>query len=252
MSHQVCHDITEWVEENVQQPVERCIEDCNWWCLCCNKWFCFLVWVIVTIGSRVTHAVCELVADVVDVVVAVFGGVVNIIIGIFTLDWARVWDALVNIVTTVVQLAVDAFRIVTLGDLVGFVRDSVDRWILRNYVRGLIDGHKGYTDDQRRRTKDAVGVDGGGFGLRLRATAFRSFVRSDSTDESGTPDLVRWHNDPNATTKVDLKILAGVDWTTFWQRSRPEVIPDGAGIGGVDLDAYLQNPAAGPQFSISA
>ena len=65
MSHQVCHDVTEWITENVQQPVQRCIEqDCNWWCLCCNKWFCFIVWVIVTVGSWVTHAVCELVADV--------------------------------------------------------------------------------------------------------------------------------------------------------------------------------------------
>ena len=252
MSHQVCHDVTEWITENVQQPVQRCIEqDCNWWCLCCNKWFCFIVWVIVTVGSWVTHAVCELVADVVDVVVAVVIGVVNILIGIVTWNWARVWDAFLNIVTTVVQLVVDAFRVLTGGDLVGFFRDAVDAWVLIDYVRDLVSSNKAYTDDQRARIKDALGIDGGGFGLRLRGSAVRCFVRSDSvSDESGIPDLVRWHNDPNPATQVDLKILAGVNWTGFWQRSRPEVIPDSGAIVPIDFDAYLQNPAAARQFSI--
>src|SRR5439155_2048228 len=49
---------------------------------------------------------------------------------------------------------------------------------------------------------------------------------------------------------VDLKILAGINWTGFWQRSRPEVIPDSGAIVPIDLDAYLQNPAAARQFSI--
>lgn len=209
------------------------------------------MWVIVTVGSWVTHAVCELVADAVDVVVAVVVGVVNILVGIVTWNWARVWDAFLNIVTTALKLVVDVFRVLTGGDLVGFFRDAVDAWVLLDYVRGLVDGNKTYSDDQRRRIKDALGIDGGGFGLRLRGTAFRCFVRSDSmSDESGIPDLVRWNNDPNPATNVDLKILAGVNWTGFWQRSRPEIIADGGGIVGVDLDAYLQSPGRAPQFSI--
>jgi hypothetical protein len=239
MSHQVCHDVSDWVEENVSQPLERCIEqDCNWWCLCCNKWFCFIVWVIVTVGSWVVHAVCEIVADAWDVVVAVVVGIVNIVIGIFTWDWARVWDALVNIVASVITLAVDVFRIATGGDLVGFVRDSVDRWVLRDYVRGLINSNEGYTDDQRRRIRDALGIDGGGFGLRLRVTAYRGFVRSDAISRgSAVPDLVAWNNDPNPATKVDLKILAGFNSTTFWQRGRPELVGDTGDVAESDLDA---------------
>src|SRR5439155_1744043 len=178
-------------------------------------------------------------------------GVVNILLGIVTWNWARVWDALLNIVTTVVQLVVDVFRVLTGGDLVGFFRDAVDAWVLLDYVRDLVNNNKTYTDDQRGRIKDALGIDGGGFGLRLRGSAVRCFVRSDSvSDESGIPDLVRWHNDPNPATQVDLKILAGVNWTGFWQRSRPEVIPDSGAIVPIDFDAYLQNPAAARQFPI--
>jgi hypothetical protein len=58
MSHKVCHDVGSWVNQNVQQQVEQCVEqDCNWWCLCCNKWFCFLVWVLVTIATWVVQTV---------------------------------------------------------------------------------------------------------------------------------------------------------------------------------------------------
>ncbi len=254
MAHEVCHDVSEWVEENVSQPVERCVEqDCNWWCACCNKWFCFIVWVLVTVGSWVVHTVCEVVADAVDLVVAVFTGLWDIVVGIFTWDWARVWDGFVRIVTTVVGVAVDLFRFVTLGDLVGFIRDSANKWRLRNHVRDLIDGQRRFTEEDRRRIKDALGIDGGGFGFRLRVRAMRGFVRSDATSVgAAVPDLVAFHNDPNADTRVDLKILTGFSSTSFWQRGRPEVVGDSGDISEDDLDTYLANPT-GPdtkQFSV--
>jgi phage-related protein len=84
------------VDTNVRKPVEKCVEQsCNWWCVCCNKWFCFIVWVVLTVAKWVIETICEIVADVVDVVVAVVVGIVNIVIGIFTWNWGRVWDALV-------------------------------------------------------------------------------------------------------------------------------------------------------------
>jgi hypothetical protein len=255
MSHQVCHDVSEWVEENVSQPVQRCVEqDCNWWCLCCNKWFCFIVWILVTIGNWVVHAVCELVADAVDIVVGVVTGLFDIIVGIITLDPARIWDGFLEIIIPVVKGAVDVFRIGTGGDLIGFFVDETNKWRLRNYVRGLVDGNRAYTGDQRRRIKSALGIDEGSFGLRLRVSALRSFVRSDAQAiEAAVPDLVSWHNDPNLNTKVDLKILAGFDSTGFWQRGRPQIVADdGSGFSASDLDAYLANPTAGDvrHFSI--
>lgn len=91
----VCRETQEWVEEQIEQPIEewedrqerRCREqDCNWWCLCCNKWFCWLVWiivkvirwVIVTVGKWVARVVCEVGNFILDVV----GFIVNLILSI--------------------------------------------------------------------------------------------------------------------------------------------------------------------------
>jgi len=246
MAHQVCTEIGEWVEDSILQPLEECVrKKCKWWCLCCNKWFCFIVWVVVTVVNWVVHTVCEIVADVVDLVVAVVTGLVEIIIGIFTWDWARVWDGLVRIFGTLIGVVFDLFRIVTGGDLIAFVTDSVNKWRLRDYVRDLIDNNQSYTDEDRRRIKEALGVDNGGFGLRLRVEVMRGYVRSDATSTGGgVPDLVRWHNDPNPNTRVDLKILSGFDWTSFWERGRPEIVADDGSIAESDIDDYLDDPSA--------
>jgi len=245
---EVCHDIGRWVEENVSEPLERCVEqECNWWCLCCNKWFCFIVWVIVTVVNWVVETVCEIIAVVVAVVIAVIVGIVNIVIGIFTWDWGRVWDALVDIVASIVSLVVLIIRIFTLGSLIGAFRDRANAWSLRNYVRGLIDGNRAYSPEERDSIKKALGLDGGGFGFRLKFTAFRGFVKSDQAFDGGARDLVDWHNDPNQATRVDLKILAGVNSTTFWQRGRPEIEGD---LSESDIDAYLADPTTADPFTI--
>jgi hypothetical protein len=70
MSHQVCRDVTSWIEP-IKEQVEECIRrECNWYCLCCNKWLCSLVWVVVVAGRYVTETVCEVVSDIADAVVA--------------------------------------------------------------------------------------------------------------------------------------------------------------------------------------
>lgn len=91
----VCRNVQQWVEEQVERPVEawenrqeqRCRnEPCNWWTLCLNRLFCWLVWiavkvvriVVVTVGKWVTRVVCEVVNFVLDV--AAF--VVNLILSI--------------------------------------------------------------------------------------------------------------------------------------------------------------------------
>src|SRR3954468_6951352 len=91
----VCKEFQDWVEEQVEKPIEewenrqeqRCREqDCNWWCLCCNKWFCWLVWVlvkvihwvVVTVGKWVTRIVCEMVNIILDTI----GFLINLILSI--------------------------------------------------------------------------------------------------------------------------------------------------------------------------
>jgi hypothetical protein len=90
-----CRDIQEWIETQVEQPIEtwenqqeqRCRnEPCNWWTLCLNKLFCWLVWVLVkvvrwvlvTVGKWVVRVVCTVVNFVLDVVAAVIGLILSI------------------------------------------------------------------------------------------------------------------------------------------------------------------------------
>jgi hypothetical protein len=112
----VCKEVQDWVEEQIEQPIEswenqlekRCREqDCDWWCLCCNKWLCWLVWVlvkvitwiVVTVGKWVTRLVCEVANFVLDVVgflgglilsIPVIGGIIRTI-----LNWVTeiIWRA---------------------------------------------------------------------------------------------------------------------------------------------------------------
>ncbi len=85
-----CREIHEWIEEEIEQPIEewedrqeeRCREEsCNWWMLCLNKLFCWLVWVtvkvirwvVVTVGKWVTRIVCTIVNFVLDVIGFIIG-----------------------------------------------------------------------------------------------------------------------------------------------------------------------------------
>ena len=102
----VCREVQEWIEEQVEQPIEewenrqerRCREqDCNWWCLCCNKWFCWLVWVLV----------CE----VVNVILDVIGFIVNLVLSIPIIG--GILRTILNWVTEII------WRIVGLIDFLG-------------------------------------------------------------------------------------------------------------------------------------
>lgn len=91
----VCREIQEWVEQEVQRPIEtwvnqeerRCREEpCNWWCACCNKWFCWIVVVAVKIVQiiieiitvLVTRVVCETVNLVLDLLAFVWTLILSI------------------------------------------------------------------------------------------------------------------------------------------------------------------------------
>lgn len=91
MSHQVCRDVTSWVDP-VKRQVEECIrQDCNWLCLCCNKWLCGLVWVVIVAGKWVTETICEAVATVADTVVQGATALAQAV--------TRAWSFLLNLVT---------------------------------------------------------------------------------------------------------------------------------------------------------
>ena len=69
---QVCEEFHEWVENWVEQKIKKCKQKkCKKWCLCCNKWFCWIEIALVKVGQWVTRVVCE----VVNVVLDVLGGI---------------------------------------------------------------------------------------------------------------------------------------------------------------------------------
>jgi hypothetical protein len=85
---QQCTEVRRWVEREVRKPIEtwrqqqeqRCREqECNWWCLCCNKWVCVLVtvlvkvieWVIEIVGEWLIETVCHLIVEIIRVIVMV-------------------------------------------------------------------------------------------------------------------------------------------------------------------------------------
>lgn len=256
MSHTVCHDVGQWVSDNVSQQLEQCVEqDCNWWCLCCNKWFCFLVWVIVTVVTWVVTTVCEVVADVVDLIVNVIKGLVDIIVGIFTGDWTRVLAGLGEIIGGIIAFVAEIIPVLIGGTLVGAFDDARKGWELRDFVRDLL--NKKYMDSDPeglKRMLAALGLTGGGgFGLRLDAVALRSFIRSDfsSRGGGGTPDLINWIT----TVPLDLKALAGFNPPAWWSRGWPELKGDGGDISASDLDTYVAMGGRGAgvkQFSLFA
>ena len=252
MSHQVCHDVGQWVSSNVSQQLERCVEqDCNWWCACCNKWFCFLVWVIVTIVTWVVTTVCEVVADVIDLVVNIGRGLIDIVVGLFTGDWTRVLAGFGEILGGILAFVLDLIPIVTGGTLVGAFVDAGRAWSLRNYARGLLRDKYGTTDPAGfERMVDALGLDSGGFGLRLDAVAMRSQIRSDFTSQrGGAPDLIGWLT----TFSLDLKALAGFNPPAWWSRGWPELVGDTGSISEADLDNYIARGGQGEgvkQFSL--
>lgn len=144
-AREVCENIGQWVEDKIWKPVEewvsreerRCREqDCNWWCLCCNKWFCWIVtiivkvvtWVLVTVLKWVVTLVCKIVTFVVgfvvELILKVVHRLVTFIVCLFTDPLQALktlwdlWNDLVDAVTDIFD-----FVISILDDLKGILHD---------------------------------------------------------------------------------------------------------------------------------
>jgi len=116
---QLCEEFHEWVEEEIEKPVEEWREErvrkckrkkCKKWCLCCNKWFCWIetvvvrvvTWVVITVGKWVVRVVCETVSLIVDII----GGILSIIFIIPVIGrlLRQIWDAFLELVWQIVGL----------------------------------------------------------------------------------------------------------------------------------------------------
>ncbi len=147
-AREACEEVKRWFEEQVSQPVEswvsqqerRCKEQsCNWWCVCCNKWLCWIVmvvvrvvvWVIVTVGKWVAYLVCKIVVTVIGIVVELVLKVIHRLVTFFVCLFTdplqalkTLWDLWNDIVDTIG----DVFDLVIslLDDVIGILTDIGD------------------------------------------------------------------------------------------------------------------------------
>lgn len=156
-AREVCSNIGQWVKENVWQPIEEWIsreerrcreEDCNWWCACCNKWFCWIVtivvkvivWTLITVTKWVVTLVCQIITIVIGIIVEfvlkVIHRLVTFIVCLFTdplQALKTLWDLWNDIVDTIEDIL--DFVITILDDLKGICIGSPENGISKNEFR---------------------------------------------------------------------------------------------------------------------
>lgn len=268
-----CIETQEWIEEEISKPVEEWVEETErkckkrpWWHPL--RWLCWLVttlvkivrWVIVKVGKWVVRTVCKIVAATLGFIRDFFTGLWDIIAGIFTLDWRRILDGLIDIVSGLIDFLATLARIQYLGDTLDYIISEYNRGQLRDYVRRLLEAK--YSGDELENIKDTLRVDHGAFGYRISMRAIRTFVDSEtpSPDEPGVPNVVVLHERGD----TNLRELCGFEFTEgFWNRKRYKtlkkgLVAGGGGLGEVDnpiseseLDTYLSTRGAqGPKFFV--
>ncbi|MCA9739497.1 MAG: hypothetical protein R3E98_20795 [Gemmatimonadota bacterium] len=279
----ICRQIVDEIEETVWEPVERWVEKrekkckkrkCKKWCLCCNKWFCWIetflekvvTWVAKQVVNLVTRVVCEMVHDVVGTVIATVIKLVEIVVDVLdvlwqlvTLDWEGLKDALQELVADLVDLGPLIVRwlhiavaVLTFGApyVLGYLRERFDEYRLKNYIREQLEERFGDDPDCLERIKTAIHLDHGPFGLEFQARSVRTFVDSRSGPDGGPPTLYTLHQSGD----IDLYEFSGVAVGPILDRPRVDahLVEDEVPLDAEDIDDYLASGGAGPHFRVYA
>ena len=268
-----CVESQEWIEEEISKPatewVEKTEQKCKkrkWYDP--RRWLCYLVttfvkvivWVTVKVGKWVVRTVCKIVGTILGFIRDFFTGLWDIVAGIFTLDWRRILDGLIQIVAGFIDGLLKLLRVVFLVDTLDYIITEIQRNQLRAYVRTKL-GFK-YSGRDFQDIVDTLRIDHGAFGYRIPMWAIRTFLDSEtpSPDEPGTPNL--WVL--NDKKEINLRELCGFDFTEgFWNRKRYKTLKKGlhatgGGGGEIDnpisedeLDTYISSRGAeGPKFIV--
>ena len=266
-----CVETQEWIEEEVTKPFEEWVkkreEKCkNWpWPL---NWACKIVttlvkvvtWVVEKVGKWVVRTVCKIVGAIVGFIRDFFVGLWDIIAGIFTLDWRRILDGIIQIGAGFIDAFLTLARVALLLDTLDYIITEYQRGKLRVYVRTKL-GFK-YSGQEFQDIIDNLRIDHGAFGYRIPMRAIRTFLDSEtlSPDEPGTPNLVLL----DELNEINLRELCGFEFTEgFWNRKRYKTLKKGivvTGGGGGELDnpisedelnTYMSSRGAeGPKFIV--
>jgi hypothetical protein len=279
----ICREIVEQIEETVWQPVEEWVEKrekkckkrkCKKLCLCCNKWLCWIetivekvvTWVAKQVINLVVRVVCEIAYDVISTVLATIVALVRIVVDILrilwnliTLDWEGVKDAFKDLLADIVDLGpliVRWLRIaVAVGTfgipyVIGYIRDEINEYRLRNYIRDKLEDRYGDDPDCLAAIKAAIHLDHGPFGLEFDAVSVRTYVDSTTGPPGGPPTLLALHDNED----IDLYKLTGVAVGNILDRPRVEAhLVDGEmPIDADDIDAYIASDGAEAHFRVYA
>lgn len=279
----ICRELVEQIEETVWEPVEEWVErrekkckkrKCKKWCLCCNKWFCWIetflekviTWVAKQVTKLVVRVVCEIVHDVVvaviDTVVAAVSigfDLLRILWNVITLDWQDLKDAWNDLLADLADLGpllVKWLRLaVAVGTfgipyVLGYLRDAINEYRLRNYIRDKLDKHYADNPECLEAVKDKIHLDHGPFGLDFDATSVRTYVDSRTGPSGGPPTLLTLHQGG----QLDLYEFTGLNVGNVLDRPRVEayLIDDELPIDNEDIDEYIASGGAGPHFKVFA
>lgn len=200
---EICREVHERIEEKVERPVEKWVEreerrcrrrKCKWWCACCNKWFCWLVTIvvkvvvmtIVTIVKWVTRVVCEVVSAILDLVAFIVGLVFAIpIIGRLI---RQIWDFIVDLIWRFVSIP-------------GLILDAVGlRW--KKYYRVCI-----------LILDDGTGATATNASLAPAITAAQTIYENQANVQLVIHDIKTVEV---ADTALDVSCSAGAWWEDLW------------------------------------
>ena len=265
-----CEEINEWVEEEVSKPIEEWVEQREEKCkkrkwYDPRRWLCWIVttlvkvirWVVVTVGKWVVHIVCRIVTSALEGLLHVFRGLVTFFRGLFSLDWRMMLDGLTEAITGFLGLAglilliiiiigLGPLGLILIGalialDIANYIISEVNDYRLREYVKGLVKDKYGSGNDTYDAIADALSLEHGAFGYRIKAKFLRGFLDSETIDDSsGEFNLIKLHDDG-----VDLKKLCGFSHTDHWYTAGPRYVTykKDVIIGESDIDLGFGSPA---------
>lgn len=265
-----CIETQEWIEEEVTKPVEEWVErreekcknwpwPLNWACKIVTTLVKIVTWVVEKVGKWVVRTVCKIVGAAIGFVRDLFTGLWDIIVGIFTLDWRRIFDGFIQIVVGAIDAIATIARVVFLLDTLDYIITEYQRGKLRVYVRTKLSFK--YAGQEFEDIIDYLRIDHGAFGYRIPMRAIRTFLDSEtlSPDEPGIPNLVLLHEQ----NKINLRELCGFEFAEgFWNRKRYKTLKKGIAVGGGggeldnpisedELSTYLSSRGAdGPKFIV--
>ena len=268
-----CIETQEWIEEEISKPVdqwaEKTVEKCKkrkWYDP--RRWLCYLVttlvkvviWVLVKVGKWVVRTVCKVVGTILDFIRNFATGLWDFIAGIFTLDWRRILDGLIEMLASLVDTLLKLARVAILLDTLDYIITEIRRNQLKAYVRTKLSFK--YTGQEFQDIVDNLRIDHGAFGYRIPMRAIRTFLDSEtpSPTEPDTPNLVVL----DESKAINLRELCGFDFTEgFWNRKRYKtlkkgLVATGGGGGEIDnpisedeLNTYLTSRGVqGPKFIV--